>query len=140
MNCLTRSALILFSFSLCAGGVVVSQHSIEPTLDSIALDRDNFGTAYEKVAGGPQREPAFSDFESIIRRDKTVRSHRGRIEFGSVRMEGTTAVVQVLFFAPDGRMTPFFYTLTSKNNSWKIESVQRIWFVPRSHLLRGLRV
>ena len=140
MNSLGRIALICFCLSLCAGGLIAIHGSDGPVADLAAHDGANFANDYAYVASGPRHEVAFSEFESVIRRHNTVVSHRGRIEFGSVQMEGATAIVQVLFFAPDGRMTPFFYTLVPKNKSWRIQSVQRIWFVPRSHLLRGVRV
>ena len=140
MKAATRFTILACCLSFCAGGVMLSRHSTELVPDFVSLDPASFANAYEQVASDRQHELRFSELESIIRHDKTARSHRGRIEFGSVKVEATTAVVQVLFFAPDGRMSPFSYTLAAKNNSWKVESVQRIWFVPRSHLLRGLRV
>jgi hypothetical protein len=140
MSVCARIALILVSFSLCAAGVFVADRSAATTPDAMAPDPGLFADAYGRVANGPQREEAFSEFEAVIRRHDKVKSHRGRIEFGSVRMQGSSAVVEVLFFSPDGRMTPYSFTLVPKNRSWKIDSVQRIWFVPRSHLLRGLRV
>jgi hypothetical protein len=140
MNSPARLALVLSCFSLCASGVIIAQWSSPQSATSIAFDSGNVANAYEQVAVRPQHELIFSEFESVIRRHSTVKSHHGRIEFGSMKMEGPHALVEVLFFAPDGAMTPFFYVLVPKNESWEIESVQRIWFVPRSHLLRGLRV
>lgn len=140
MNSVVRLALILVSVVLCASGLVVTNRTIELSANTVGPDHGTFASEYEKVASAPPRELTFSEFESIIRRHSTVKVHKGRIEFGSVKMEGATAVVQVLFFAPDGQMTPFFYVLVPKNKTWKVENVQRIWFVPRSILLRGLRV
>lgn len=139
MSSVTRIALVLFSVSLCAAGIVIAHRSPESVPNAVAFDPDLFANRYEQVAHAP-RDLAYGEFESIIRRHSTVKSHHGRIEFGSVKMEGANAVVQVLFFAPDGRMTLFFYVLSPKNKTWKVETVQRIWFVPRSDLLRGLRV
>jgi hypothetical protein len=139
MTYVARIAWVLFSVSLCAVGIVIAYRSPESVSHSVALDPNLLTNAYEPVAHAP-RESAYGEFESIIRRHSTVKSYHGRIEFGSVNMEGANAVVQVLFFAPDGSMTPFFYVLSPKNKTWKVETVQRIWFEPRSHLLRGLRV
>jgi hypothetical protein len=140
MNTPARLALVFLSFSLCASGVIIAQRSSEWDATMIAFESDSFVSPYEPVATGSHHELAFSEFESVIRRHSTVKAHHGRIEFGSVKLEGANVVVQVLFFSPDGQMTPFFYTLAPKENTWKVEEVQRIWFVPRSHLLRGLQV
>ena len=116
-------------------------HHVNATAQAVvASDPVDIANAYEQIASARQHELTFSELESLGRHHKTYRCYHGRIEFGSVKMEGATAVVQVLFFAPDGSMSPFSYTLTEKDNAWKVENVQRIWFVPRSRLLRGLRV
>ena len=140
MNAPVRLALVLFSFSLCASGVIIAQRLSERAATTIAFESEGLANPYEPVATRSHHELAFSEFESVIRRHSTVKAHHGRIEFGSVKLEGANVVVQVLFFAPDGQMTPFFYTLAPKENTWKVEEVQRIWFVPRSLLLRGLQV
>ena len=140
MKAAARFTILACCLFFCVGGVMLSRHSTALVPDFASLDPAGFANAYEQVASDRQHELTFSELESIIRHHKTARSHRGRIEFGSVKVEATTAVVQVLFFAPDGRMRPFSYTLTAKNNLWKVESVVQIWFVPRSRLLRGVRV
>ena len=61
------------------------------------------------------------------------------MEFGLVQVAGGTALVQVLFFAPDGEMCPVIYKLTAEHDSWKVVNVQRMWFVPRWRLLRGVK-
>ena len=140
MNKLARIALVLCSFALCAAGIVIAYHSADGIANGPVCDSDLFADEYKQVATAPERELAVSEFESIIRAHSTVKSHRGRIEFGSAKVKGATAMVEVFFFGPDGEMTPFFYKLTATKKSWKISAVQRMWFVPRSHLLRGLRV
>lgn len=81
----------------------------------------------------------FHELEAIIRRDPTAKQQHGKIEFGSVRLEQGTALAEVMFVTDDGRVFPFLYKLLPQRNSWKIVNVQRIWYVPRSHLLRGVR-
>jgi hypothetical protein len=54
-------------------------------------------------------------------------------------MEQGTAFAEVMFISDDGRVLPLLYKLLPQRNSWKIVNVQRIWYVPRSHLLRGVR-
>jgi hypothetical protein len=77
--------------------------------------------------------------KAIIRKDPTAKQQRGKIEFGSVHVEQGTALAEVMFISNDGRVLPFLYKLLPQRNSWKIVNVQRIWYVPRSHLLRGVR-
>ena len=81
----------------------------------------------------------FRELEAIIRKDPTAKQQRGKIEFGSVRLEEGTALAEVMFVSDEGRVLPFLYKLLPERNSWKIVNVQRIWYVPRSHLLRGVR-
>ena len=68
-----------------------------------------------------------------------AKSQRGKLEFGSVKMEQGTAIAEVMFVSNDGRVQPFLYKLLPDGDSWKIVNVQRMWFVPRSRLLRGVR-
>jgi hypothetical protein len=48
-------------------------------------------------------------------------------------------VAEVMFINNE-RVTPFLYKLQAQRDSWKIMTVQRVWYVPRSHLLRGMKV
>jgi hypothetical protein len=139
MNSASRLTILAGCLSFCAGGAVLSRHVSEFTPELVA-EPANCADGYAQVASDREHELTFNELESIVRRHETAKAHHGRIEFGSVKMGATSVVVQVLFFEPDGSMSPFKYTLSAKNKTWKVESVQRIWFVPRSHLLRGMRV
>lgn len=90
--------------------------------------------------GTDTHKPSFKELESVIHRDAIAKSQHGRIEFGSVRMEQGTALAEIVFVANDGRTQPFLYKLLPERNSWKIVDVRRIWFIPRSHLLRGVQI
>ena len=144
MNVTTRLGIIASCFLLCAGALVLARFSRERYIDAdhklAFLNAVDFSNAYQQVATEKEPNLDFGQVESIIRRHYTAISHRGRIEFGLVKVSGATAEVEVLFFARDGRIRPVLYKLVARNNSWKVTSVQRMWFVPRSHLLRGLRV
>ena len=118
----------------------MSDRSVGGSATPVAGDVELLPDEYGRVANSPRGEEDFSQFEAVIRRDERVKAHRGRIEFGSVKMEGSSAIVEVLFFSRNGGLMPYTFTLVPKNKSWKIDKVQRIWFQPRSHLLRGLRV
>ena len=142
MNAATRFAVTAACLIVCAVGFVFShlahgRASING--DGGHLGATGLGGDYQFAADVLQK-PSFKELESAIRRERTAVSAHARIEFGSVKMEQRTAVVEVLFFAPDGRVRPFLYKLAPENNSWKVVSAQRMWFVPRSHLLRGVRV
>ena len=94
---------------------------------------------YQFAASRTRPKLTFQELEIIIRRDPVAKSQRGRMEFGSVRMEDGSAFAEVMFVSNDGRVQPFLYKLLPEQNSWKVVNVQRMWYVPRSRLLRGVR-
>ena len=140
----TRFAIIGASAFLCAGGILIVHSAREPSpnngASSESIDANAAsGDGYQFATSGARPKLTFQQLEVIIRRDPTAKSQRGRIEFGSVRMEEGTALAEVMFVSNDGRVQPFLYKLSPERDSWKIVNVQRMWFVPRSHLLRGVR-
>lgn len=143
MNSAIRLAIVANCFFLCAGALMVAgfPHGSSVNADPAfaLIDTVDFANAYQHVAAEAQPSLTLAEVESIIRHDYTAMSHRGRMEFGGVKVSGNTAEVEVLFFARDGQIRPVVYKLVAMNNSWKIASVQRRWFVPRASLLRGLR-
>ena len=54
-------------------------------------------------------------------------------------MDEGSALAKVMFVSNDGRVQPFLYKLLAEHNSWKVVNVQRMWYIPQSHLLRGVR-
>jgi len=144
MNLFARIAVVTGCLCLCGGAVVIAHL---PEEGNGSGDRrggpfsvNSLTGDYKHVATKSPAKFDFSELESIILRDPSAKSHRARIEFGSGKVESGSALVEVLFFAPDGRMQPYLYKLTPEKKSWKVASVQRMWFVPRSRLLRGVRV
>ena len=143
MTLITRLTIIATALILCALGFVIAHSSpsqaaiSEADFDSIDLVAMNDG--YQLASSDVQPKLTFQELEAIIRKDPTAKQQRGKIEFGSVRMEQGTALAEVMFVSDDGRVLPFLYKLLPQRNSWKIVNVQRIWYVPRSHLLRGVR-
>jgi hypothetical protein len=125
---------------VCAAGFVFAHlaHGRASVSGDDQLCATDLGGDYQ-FAVDASRKPSFKELESVIRHEGTAMAAHARIEFGSVKMEEHTAVVEVLFFAPGGKVVPFLYKLAPENNSWKVVSAQRMWFVPRSHLLRGVR-
>ena len=142
MKTSTRLAAVAASIALCVGGVFIASSgseriangdfAFEPIDPAIAVDGYQFTSS-----GAPTL--SFQQLETIIRRDPTAKQQRGKIEFGSVRIEQGTALAEVMFVSNDGKVLPFLYKLLPERSSWKIVNVQRIWYVPRSHLLRGVR-
>jgi hypothetical protein len=139
----TRFAIIGTSIVLCLGGILVANSWRKGTstggAGSESIDPSRRDGGYQFAASSAQPKLTFQELENIIRRDPTAKSQRGRIEFGSVRMEEGTALAEVMFVSNDGRVLPFLYKLLPERSSWKIVNVQRMWYVPRSHLLRGVR-
>jgi hypothetical protein len=143
MKASARFTIVATSLLLCAGGIFITNSSrqeiskIGTSPESVDATTSDDGYQFAASSAGPKL--TFQELESIIRRDPTAKSQRGRIEFGSVRMEEGTALAEVMFVSNDGRVMPFLYKLLPERKSWKIVNVQRMWYVPRSHLLRGVR-
>ena len=143
MKTATRFAIIGTSVLLCAGGILIANSWREEISNrgasSESIDATTSDDGYQFAASRTHPKLTFQQLETIIRRDPVAKSQRGRMEFGSVRMEEGTALAEVMFVSNDGRVQPFLYKLLPERDSWKIVNVQRMWYVPRSHLLRGVR-
>jgi hypothetical protein len=143
MKASTRFSIIGASLFLCVGGILIANSSRQGNSNrgtgSESIDATGSDDGYQFAASSAGPKLTFQQLETIIRRDPTAKSQRGRIEFGSVRMEEGTALAEVMFVSNDGGVLPFLYKLLPENNSWKIVNVRRLWYVPRSHLLRGVR-
>ena len=138
----TRFATVAGSVLLCVAGVFIAKsQSQEISSDSFVFPSTGRSRALDDYQFASSSAPSltFQELETIIRRDPVAKQQRGKIEFGSVRLEQGTALAEVMFVSDDGRVFPFLYKLLPQRNSWKIVNVQRIWYVPRSHLLRGVR-
>lgn len=142
MKTSTRIAIVGLSALLCAVGIFIANSGrAETGTDAIsAISSEEFARPGDyQFAVSRTPKLTFQELEAIIRRDPTAKQQRGKIEFGSVRLEEGTALAEVMFVSNEGRVLPFLYKLSPERNSWKIVNVQRIWYVPRSHLLRGVR-
>jgi hypothetical protein len=143
MKAATRFAIIGTSVLLCVGGILTVNLWREGISNSgtgsESIDATTSDDGYRFAASGSRPKLTFQQLETIIRGDPVAKSQRGRMEFGSVRMEEGTALAEVVFVSNDGRVLPFLYKLLPERDSWKIVNVQRMWYVPRSHLLRGVR-
>ena len=141
MNGATRFAIVIGCFLLCAGGIVTSSR-VQAKIDNDNAQLNGWDPVgeYLYAASDAPLKLSLNEIESIIRRDPTTKSQHGKMEFGSVKVEHGAVVAQVLFVNSDGGMQAFLYELKRQNHSWKVATAQRLWFVPRSRLLRGVRV
>jgi hypothetical protein len=139
----TRVAIVGASLFLCASSVFIANslpdRNSRENIGYESVDSIDVTDAYQYAASGVRPKLTFRQLEAIIRSDPVAKSQRGRMEFSSMRMEQGTALAQVVFVGTDGRVQPFLYKLLRESGSWKIVNVQRMWFMPRSHLLRGVR-
>jgi len=142
MKTRTRFTIVAASALLCVVGIFVAGSGSRKVSDTDGCFESPDAIAANdgyQYAASARPKLTFQELENIIRRDPTAKSQRGRIEFGSVRMEQGTALAEVMFVSNDGSVLPFLYKLLPERDSWKIVNVQRMWYVPRSHLLRGVR-
>ncbi|HZR77925.1 MAG TPA: hypothetical protein VFA58_01880 [Chthoniobacterales bacterium] len=143
MKTSTRLLIVSVSAVLCFIGFLMASGDNEKRAKmgsaSDAISSILAAGDYQFASSSAHASLTFRELENLIRRDPTAKSQRGRIEFGSVKMEQRLAVAEVMFIHND-RVTPFLYKLQPERDSWKIVNVQRMWYVPRSHLLRGVRV
>jgi hypothetical protein len=143
MNIPARLAIVGTCAVLCAAATLVA-NSARDGGGTIPGAVEWFGTvrdanSYQRVASESPQKLTFRKLEAVVRRHALAVSSHARMEFGSVRVTGKTALVQVLFLAPDGAMCPVVYKLSVRHNSWRVVNVQRLWFIPHSSLLRGVK-
>lgn len=139
MNRFTKAALLLFFFSLCGVAFFITarvrEHVVAPVPSELfavvnqqlaAFRADDFTSAYRQASIGVQHKFTLSQFEAMVRRNYAEMADAQRVEFGSVRAEGSTALVQVFFFAGDGSARAFIYSLSAEDGGWKVGGVEEI--------------
>jgi len=152
MNRLVKFSLLVFFFALCGAAIVATHLARERTptpaakeLYSIvnrqlfALRTDDFDSAYRHAASGVQQKFSRTQFELMIRRDFSSMTEAHRVEFGTVQVAGSAALVQVFLITPNGATRGFLYSFTAERDSWKINGVQSLGPQPVRHL-RGLHI
>ncbi len=136
---IAKASLLLFFFSLCASALFVA-HQVEKRApapaphdlfaavnDQLAAFRAaDYPSAYRRAAAGVQQKFTLAQFESMVRRNYGAITRAQRVEFGSVKADGSSAVVQVFFFGARGGVRCFLYSLTVEGDGWKIEGVEEI--------------
>jgi len=153
MNRFLKASLLLCFFCVCGAAAVLShrmREQLPPPLPRelfsvvneqlAALRLDDFRSAYRHAATGVQQKFTLPQYERMARvhHDTIARAHR--VEFGDVLIRGSSAAVQVLFFAGDGSARAFRYSLVREDYSWKIAGVEELEYYSRNERLIGVHI
>ncbi len=139
MTRLAKASLLLFFFSLCATAFLVA-HRFEKRIptpaphelfaavnDQLAAFRAaDYPSAYRRAATGVQQKFTLPQFEAMVRQNYAAMTDARRVEFGSVKTDGGSAVVQVFFFDGERGARCFLYTLIAEGDGWKVEGVEEV--------------
>ena len=139
-----KASLLFFSFSLCASAIVVTHqmrlqvpppapHQLFAVVEQqlAAFRAADYSSAYRQAASGVQQKFTAPQYEAMIRREYADTFSAQHIEFGFVKVTGSTAVVQVFLCDANGLVRPFLYSLIAESDSWKINGVQPMRSGPR---------
>jgi hypothetical protein len=142
MNASTRFTIVATCCLLCVGGMIISNWSNDGSPNNATAhhvpERFDYIAGYRYAAGEPS-EDDLRQIEAAVLLNDIVKPGSVRVEFGSVRLNGKSALVPVLYFSRDARVLRLLYRLVFEKQSWKIVSVERVGIVRRPHLLRDLR-
>lgn len=139
MTRVAKASLLLFFFSLCAAAFVIA-HRFEQRVptpaphelfavvnDQLAAFRAaDYPSAYRRAASGVQQKFTLPQFEAMVRRNYGAMTQARRVEFGSVKTDGGTAVVQVFLFEGERAARCFLYSLIAEGDGWKVEGVEEV--------------
>lgn len=136
MNRRLKSALLLFFFALCGAGMIATyasrQHLSPPSGHELyavvnhqltALRANDFDGAYTEAASEVQQKFSRAQFELMIRRDFACMTEAGEVEFGRVKVAGSSAVMQVYLTTANGAAYAYLYSFTAEQKGWKINGV-----------------
>ncbi len=139
MNRFAKAASLLFFFSLCGAAFFITERFRErvpaPTPHELfvvvnnqlaAFRADDFSSAYRQASTGVQQKFTLPQFEAMVRRNYAEMAQARRVEFGSVKVSGSTALMEVFFFASDGAARVFVYSLISEDGGWKVGGVEEL--------------
>lgn len=140
MTRVAKASLLLFFFSLCAAAFIIA-HRFEQRVptpaphDLFAVVNDqlaafracDYPSAYRRAASGVQQKFTLPQFEAMVRQNYGAMTHAHRVEFGSVKSDGNSAIVQVFFFFEGERAARcFLYSLIAEGGGWKVEGVEEV--------------
>ena len=148
-----KASLLFFFLSLCGVAIFVTDHVRRPVptpaphelfavveKQVAAFRVADYSSAYRHAASGMQQKFTMPEFEAMIRRDYGDMTNAQRIEFGFVKVIGSSAVVQVFFVGENGSTRSFLYSLIAEGDSWKINGVQQMQDAPPDDRSAGLRI
>ena len=143
MSRFAKASLLLFFFSLCAAAFFIADRLRERTpapaphelfavvnQQLAAFRADDFPSAYHQASSGVQQKFTLPQFEAMVRHDYGEMANAQRVEFGPVRVDGATALMQVYFVGRDGSVRVFLYSLLAEAGGWRIggvEELDRYW-------------
>jgi hypothetical protein len=136
----TLKASLLFSILLVWALAFLVAHHFERSLPApaphdlfaivngqlAAFRSADFQTAYRHAATGVQQKFTLPQFEKMVRKNYPAVATSQRVEFGLVKVQGATALVQVFFVAHDRSVRCFLYSLTHEEGGWKIDGVEEL--------------
>ncbi len=135
----TKAAVLCLLLLVCGSGFVITQHLREQVpppaphdlfaivnQQLVAFRASDFQAAYGQAATGVQQRFTLPQFEKMVRQryPEMVRGHR--VEFGIVKAQGATALVQVFLLGVDGTVRSFLYSFIHEEKSWKIDGVEEL--------------
>ncbi len=148
----TKAAILFVFFLICGLGFVVTQkvrermpppapHDLFAIVNQqlSAFRASDFQGAYRHAAAGVQQRFTLPQFERMVRERYPEMVRRYKVEFGSVKVQGASAVVQVFFLAPDGSARSFLYSLTYEDDAWKIDGAEELQEARPAKYLGGTR-
>jgi hypothetical protein len=143
-----KGSLLFSIFALCAAAMILTQRAREnapaPAPHQLfavveqhltAFRAADYSSVYRQASSGVQQKFTPPQYEALIRRDYAEVARAQRIEFGFVKVSGSSAVVQVFFRDPNGSVHAFLYSLIAEGDAWKINGVQ-----PMQPASRGLHI
>ena len=150
MTASIKASLLLFFLFICGSAFVVT-HQFRQRLPApvprelfaivnqqlVALRTADFQSAYIHAATDVQQKFTLAEFETMVRRNYPEMTRAQRVEFGLVRVEGGSALVQVFFFEENGAVRSFIYKLTNEDSDWKIDGVEELKSYRRDQPLAG---
>ncbi len=135
----TKAALLSLLLFICGAGFVVTQklreHVLPPAPRELfaivneqlaALQAADYLSAYRHAATGVQQRFTVPQFEKMMRQRYPEMARHYRVEYGEVKVHGTSAAVQVYLLAGDGSFRSFLYSLTHEEGRWKFDNVEEV--------------
>lgn len=135
----TKAALLFLLLLVCGVGFFVTQkmreqlpppapHDLFAIVNQqlTALRSADFQSAYRHAASAVQQRFTLPQFERMVRERYPEMVRGYRVEYGVVKVQGSTAFVQVYLFASDDSVRSFLYSLTRETEGWKIDGVDEL--------------